>query len=206
MIANILTPISKNRNDPQELNHLFSNLNFKNINLIGEGPGPKLDYFIFEEQPNHAENCVAIRINRLQSARGANNEMRLTALKNKRCAHPFFCFSLSWPQSERPGIGPVMQSVEHTLRQLHMQDCQYILTVHQHPFYTYCKIVLNRIHPINYQAKSLKGAQEKLHLAARQCEIIHHWTHENGIFIAIPGDYNFTRIIHNPLFKNFRIT
>ncbi len=144
------------------------------------------------------EKCIAIRTHGVTDISSASIEMNSVAARNTRCRDPAFHFVLTWPEHERPQQNKIFDAAEHAIRSLGLGEHQYVLAVHVNTDNIHCHGAVNRIHPDTYKSKNIEWAKKTLHLAARQSEVKHGWTNENGIYIVRLNDQNQKYIVLNP--------
>lgn len=130
------------------------------------------------------EKCIAIRTHGVNGIETASIEMNAVSMRNHRCADPVFHFILSWPEHERPIAAEIFDAAEHALRALGMEEHQYVLAVHANTDNLHCHIAVNRVHPTTFKSHHIQWAKRTLHFAARESEIKHGWSHDNGIYVV----------------------
>lgn len=131
-----------------------------------------------------AEKCIAIRTHGVRSIETASREMNGVASHNTRCKDPAYHFILSWPEHETPAPGAIFDAAEHALRALGLAEHQYVVAIHGNTDNMHCHVSVNRVHPKTYKSQHLEFAIKTLHQAARESEIKHDWTHDNGIYVV----------------------
>lgn len=136
------------------------------------------------DKTTNVEKCIAIRTHGIIDLATAGNEMNAVAARNSRCKDPAFHFILSWPEHEHPDPDSIFDAAEHAIHNLGLTEHQYILAIHGNTDNTHCHIAVNRIHPKSYKSHHIEWAKKTLHLAARESELKHGWTHDNGIYIV----------------------
>ena len=142
--------------------------------------------------------CIAIRTHCLTDISSASLEMNAIAARNTRCKDPAFHFVLTWPEFERPSHDLIFEAAEHAIKSLGLGEHQYVLAIHIDTDNLHCHAAVNRIHPATFKSRNIEWANKTMHLAARQSEIKHGWTHDNGIYIVeVDGQSNKT-IVLNP--------
>lgn len=157
-----------------------------------------LDYATaLRDKSTQQEKCIAIRTNGIANLATASVEMNHIAANNTRCKDPAFHFILSWPEHEKPASAKIFDAAEHAIRTLGLIDHQYVIAVHGNTDNIHCHVAVNRINPNTYLSKNIEWAKKTLHLAARQSEIKHGWTHDNGIYVVEPSVDGEKRIVLN---------
>lgn len=150
-----------------------------------------------ENKGDGGEKCIAVRTHGVRSLATAALEMDAVAQKNTRVIDPAYHIILSWPEHEHPAPEKVFDAAEHALKALGMHEHQYVLAVHGDTDNTHCHISVNRVHPITFKSNHIEWATKTLHLAARQSEIKHGWTHDNGIYVVQENSYGKKSIVLN---------
>lgn len=130
------------------------------------------------------EKCLAIRTHGVTGIATAGLEMNTVAQKNTRCQDPVYHIILSWPEHEQPVAELIFDAAEHALDALGLGAHQYVLAVHGNTDNRHCHIAVNRIHPRTFKSHNIAWAHKNLHRAARESEIKHGWSHDNGIFVV----------------------
>jgi hypothetical protein len=136
------------------------------------------------DKQTNEEKCIAICTHGIADISTASIQMSAVSLQNTRCVDPTFHFILSWPEHERPHPDLIFDAAEHAIKALNLAEHQYVLAVHVDTDNIHCHIAVNRIHPKTFKSRNIEWAKKTLHLAARQSEIKHGWTHDNGIYIV----------------------
>ena len=137
----------------------------------------------FDKRTNE-EKCIAIRLHGIADISTASIQMNAVSSQNTRCVDPTFHFILSWPEHERPHPDLIFDAAEHAIKSLKLAEHQYVLAVHVDTDNIHCHVAVNRIHPKTFKSRNIEWAKKSLHLAARQSEIKHGWSHDNGIYIV----------------------
>ncbi|MFD2274780.1 relaxase/mobilization nuclease domain-containing protein [Undibacterium arcticum] len=131
------------------------------------------------------KKTIAVEIGNVTTLDNAAGEMRATASFNKLVTNPTLHYILSWPEREVPDTQAIFAAARSTLKALGMSDHQYIIAIHGNTDNIHAHIAANRVHPITYKAVRLEWLHKTLHKAAREIEIEHGWTHDNGLFKVI---------------------
>ncbi|CAN7780716.1 relaxase/mobilization nuclease domain-containing protein [Cupriavidus necator] len=132
----------------------------------------------------HGEKCIAVRTHGVSSIDSASVEMNAVARKNTRCHDPVYHFILSWPEHEKPAPEAIFDAAEHAIKALGFEEHQYVIAVHANTDNMHCHVAMNRVHPTTFKSRHIEWAKRTLHFAARESEIKHGWTHDNGIYIV----------------------
>ena len=137
-----------------------------------------------QDRRSNVEKCIAVRTHGVLDISTATIEMNAVAAQNTRCKAPAFHFILTWPEHEYPSPDAIFDAAEHAIKTLKLAEHQYVLAVHIDTDNIHCHIAVNRIHPKTFKSRNIEWAKKTLHLAARQSEIKHGWTNDNGIYIV----------------------
>ena len=138
---------------------------------------------VLDKQTNE-EKCIAIRTHGVADISTASIQMNAVSSQNTRCVDPTFHFILSWPEHENPAPELIFDAAEHAIKALNLAEHQYVLAVHADTDNIHCHVAVNRIHPKTLKSRNIEWAKKTLHLAARQSELKHGWTNDNGIYIV----------------------
>jgi hypothetical protein len=130
------------------------------------------------------EKCIAIRTHGVSNIETAPLEMNAVSRKNRRCEDPVYHFILSWPEHEKPAPAAIFDAAEHAIKSLGLQEHQYVIAVHANTDNIHCHVAVNRVHPTTFRSHHIEWAKRTLHYAARESEIKHGWSHDNGIYIV----------------------
>lgn len=149
------------------------------------------------DQETMGEKCTAIRTHGVLSIETASAEMNAVALQNTRVAEPVYHFILSWPEHEKPPAADVFDAAEHALRALGLQDHQYVIAIHGNTDNLHCHIAVNRVNPFTFASTHIEWAQKSLHRAARESEIKHGWSHDNGLYVVQVDGEGVKRVVEN---------
>jgi hypothetical protein len=150
------------------------------------------------DESSSQEKCIAIRTHGVTDISSAPIEMNAVAARNTRCQDPAFHFVLTWPEHERPAPDLIFNAAEHAINSLGLADHQYVLAIHVNTDNIHCHGAVNRVHPETYKSRNIEWAHKTIHFAARQSEIKHGWSHDNGIYIVKFDGHNQKSIILNP--------
>lgn len=157
-----------------------------------------IDYATAKLDPDmQGEKCVAIRTHRVSDMTTAAAEMNAVARENTRCNDPAYHFILSWPEHECPAPDTMFDAAEHALKALGLEEHQYVIAVHGNTDNDHCHISVNRVHPVTFKARHIEWAAKTLQLAARESEIKHGWSHDNGIYIVKVDGHGKKSIVLN---------
>ncbi|AVA38276.1 relaxase/mobilization nuclease domain-containing protein [Cupriavidus metallidurans] len=132
----------------------------------------------------HGEKCIAVRTHGISGIDSASVEMNAVARKNTRCHDPVYHFILSWPEHEKPAPEAIFDAAEHAIKTLGFEEHQYVIAVHANTDNIHAHVAMNRVHPTTFKSRHIEWAKRTLHFAARESEIKHGWTHDNGIYVV----------------------
>lgn len=144
------------------------------------------------------DKCIAIRTHLVADINSASIEMNAVSARNTRCKDPAFHLVLSWHEHDNLTHDAIFDAAEYAIESLGLGEHQYVIAIHANTDNTHCHIAINRIHPETFKSHNIEWAQKTLHMAARQSEIKHGWTHDNGIYIVEIDDKNKKSIVLNP--------
>jgi hypothetical protein len=136
------------------------------------------------DKSSYAHKCIAMRTSCVNGLVTASLEMNAVAKKNTRCTDPAYHFILSWPEHETPAFDAIFDAAQHALHALNLREHQYVLAIHGNTDNMHCHICVNRVHPVTYKARHIEWAFKTLHRAARESEIKHGWSHDNGLYVV----------------------
>lgn len=155
-----------------------------------------------QDKKTKGEKCIAIRTHGLTGIETASREMNAVSKQNTRCVDPAYHILLSWPEHEHPAPETIFDAAEHALKALGLAEHQYVLAIHVNTDNIHCHISVNRIHPVTYRAHHIEWAYKTLHKAARESEMKHGWSHDNGLYIVEIDGHGKKQIIINPEFAD----
>ena len=101
----------------------------------------------------------------------AASEMNLTAAQNRHCKDAVYHFILSWQSDEDPSPDAVFRSVRYSLKQLGMEDHQYVAAIHRDTDNVHCHVSANRVHPATFRAQNMWNDADELQ---KCCRILEH--------------------------------
>lgn len=145
----------------------------------------------------HGEKCIAIRTNGVSSIESASVEMNAVSRRNTRCHDPVYHFILSWPEHEKPAPEAIFDAAEHAIKALGFEEHQYVIAVHANTDNIHAHVAMNRVHPTTFKSRHIEWAKRTLHFAARESEIKHGWTHDNGIYVVQVDGHGKKQIVLN---------
>lgn len=150
------------------------------------------------DKDTKAEKCIAIMTNGVHDISTASAEMNAVAAKNTKVAAPAYHFILSWPEHEKPDPKAVFDAAVHAIEALGLGQHQYIIAIHGNTDNMHAHISVNRVHPITFKSRNIEWAKKTLHKAARESEIKHDWTHDNGLWIVEIDGHGIKHVVINP--------
>lgn len=130
------------------------------------------------------EKCIAVQLRNLVSITSAVREMNHTALQNPLCKDPVYHFILSWPEHEKPDNAKVFDAATHALNRLGLSEHQAVIAIHGNTDNLHCHVAVSRINPNTCKSHHIEWSEKTLHFAARESEIKHGWSHDNGLYIV----------------------
>lgn len=136
------------------------------------------------DKNSDTEKCIAMQTSGINGLATASIEMNALAKKNTRCQDPAYHIILSWPEHEKPDFDAIFDAARHALKALSLIEHQYVLAIHGNTDNMHCHICVNRVHPVTFKAQHLEWATRTLHRAARESEIKHGWSHDNGLYVV----------------------
>jgi hypothetical protein len=154
------------------------------------------------DKDTKAEKCIAIMTNGVHDISSASAEMNAVAAKNTRVKAPAYHFILSWPEHEKPEPKAVFDAAVHAIEALGLGQHQYIIAIHGNTDNMHAHISVNRVHPITFKSRNIEWAKKTLHKAARESEIKHDWTHDNGLWIVEKDGHGKKHVVINPEYNS----
>ncbi|KJV44436.1 mobilization protein [Pantoea sp. BL1] len=100
----------------------------------------------------------------------AASEMNLTASQNRHCKDAVYHFILSWQGDEDPSPEAVFNSVRYSLKQLGMEEHQYVAAIHRDTDNIHCHVSANRVHPSTFRAQNMWNDADELQKCCRVLE------------------------------------
>jgi hypothetical protein len=100
----------------------------------------------------------------------AASEMNLTAAQNRHCKDAVYHFILSWQSDEDPPPDAVFRSVRYSLKQLGMEEHQYVAAIHRDTDNVHCHVSANRVHPATFRAQNMWNDADELQKCCRILE------------------------------------
>jgi len=97
-------------------------------------------------------------------------EMNMTAAQNRKCKDAVYHFIFSWQSEEDPSPDAIFKSVRHSLKQLGMEDHQYVAAIHRDTDNVHCHVSANRVHPVTYRAQNMWNDADTLQKCCRVLE------------------------------------
>ena len=158
------------------------------------------------DQNTNEEKCIAILTHGIIDIVTASTEMNWVAEKNRRVKDPAYHFILSWPEHEIPNPDAIFDAATHAIAALGLGEHQYVIAVHGNTDNMHGHISVNRVHPVTFKSQNIEWAVKTLHKAARESEIKHNWTHDNGLWIVEQDAHGKKHVVinadHANAFKN----
>jgi len=124
----------------------------------------------------------------------AASEMNLTASQNRHCKDAVYHFILSWQGDEDPSPDAVFRSVRYSLKQLGMEEHQYVAAIHRDTDNIHCHVSANRVHPTTFRAQNMWNDADELQKCCRVLERELGFKVDNGSWhMDAYGDLHRTR-------------
>ncbi|MDI9265940.1 relaxase/mobilization nuclease domain-containing protein [Serratia sp. PF2-63] len=124
----------------------------------------------------------------------AASEMNLTASENRHCKDAVYHFILSWQDDEDPSPDAVFRSVRYSLKQLGMEEHQYVAAIHRDTDNIHCHVSANRVHPTTFRAQNMWNDADELQKCCRVLEREFGFKVDNGSWhMDAYGDLHRTR-------------
>lgn len=124
----------------------------------------------------------------------AATEMNLTADQNRHCKDAVYHFILSWQGEEDPSPDAIFRSVRYSLKQLGMEEHQYVAAIHRDTDNVHCHVSANRVHPQTYSAQNMWNDADTLQKCCRVLEREFGFNVDNGSWhMDQYGDLHRTR-------------
>lgn len=121
------------------------------------------------------------------SLQTAAAEMNAVAMQSRRCEDPVYHFILSWPTVDNPSDEAALSSARECIRQLGMDNHQYVSAIHRDTNHVHCHVAVNRVNPVSYRAAKLWNDFDTLHKTCRRLELKHNWLPTNGSWVSQDG-------------------
>ncbi|WP_168403391.1 TraI/MobA(P) family conjugative relaxase [Erwinia amylovora] len=110
----------------------------------------------------------------------AASEMNLTASQNRHCKDAVYHFILSWQSDENPSPDAIFKSVRYSLKQLGMEEHQYVAAIHLDTDNVHCHVSANRVHPATFRAQNMWNDADELQKCCRVLEREFGFKVDNG--------------------------
>ncbi|WP_099351008.1 TraI/MobA(P) family conjugative relaxase, partial [Erwinia amylovora] len=124
----------------------------------------------------------------------AASEMDMTASQNRHCKDAVYHFILSWQGDEDPSPDAVFRSVRYSLKQLGMEEHQYVAAIHRDTDNIHCHVSANRVHPSTFRAQNMWNDADELQKCCRVLEREFGFNVDNGSWhMDSYGDLHRTR-------------
>lgn len=128
------------------------------------------------------------------SLESAAAEMNLVASQNRHCKDAVYHFILSWQGEEDPSPDAIFRSVRYSLKQLGMEEHQYVAAIHRDTDNVHCHVSANRVHPQTYTAQNMWNDADTLQKCCRVLEREFGFNVDNGSWhMDQYGDLHRTR-------------
>ncbi len=124
----------------------------------------------------------------------AASEMNMTADQNRHCKDAVYHFILSWQGDEDPSPDAIFSSVRYSLKQLGMEEHQYVAAIHRDTDNIHCHVSANRVHPTTFRAQNMWNDADELQKCCRVLERELGFKVDNGSWhMDAHGDLHRTR-------------
>jgi hypothetical protein len=107
-------------------------------------------------------------------------EMKAVESLNLRCNDVVCHYELAWPPGERPTRAQWTDLAVYTLNQLGYKDHQYVIVAHDDKKHFHIHIMLNKVHPRTFKARTPYRNWIILDAAVRSLEAKYGWSHTAG--------------------------
>jgi len=114
-------------------------------------------------------------------------EMESVSIQNTRCKDPVMHLMLSWRENEIPSDEQVKEAVDIALKEMKLEECQVLWTLHGDTQNAHVHIAVNRIHPETFKAIDAADGYtiNAIHRAARMTELAQGWeVEQNGTYFV----------------------
>ena len=145
--------------------------------------GRLLDYLTKERDPDTGETRLrgdVVLSSNLVGIDTAAAEMKAVESLNLRCNDVVCHYELAWPPGERPTRPQWTDSALYTLDRLGYKDHQYVIVAHDDKKHFHIHIMLNKVHPETYKARTPYRNWIILDAAVRSLEAKYGWSHTAG--------------------------
>ena len=142
-----------------------------------------LDYLTKERDPDSGESRLrgdVVLSSNLVGIDTAAAEMKAVESLNLRCNDVVCHYELAWPPGERPTRAQWTESAVYTLNQLGYKDHQYVIVAHDDKKHFHIHIMLNKVHPRTFKARTPYRNWIILDAAVRSLEAKYGWSHTAG--------------------------
>jgi len=142
-----------------------------------------LDYLTKERDPDTEETRLrgdVVLSSNLVGIDTAAAEMKAVESFNLRCSDVVCHYELAWPPGERPSRAQWTDSALYTLNQLGYKGHQYVIVAHDDKMHFHIHIMLNKVHPGTYKARTPYRNWIILDAAVRSLEAKYGWSHTAG--------------------------
>lgn len=114
------------------------------------------------------------------SLESAASEMNMTAIQNRHCKDAVYHYILSWQSDEDPTPDAIFSSVRYTMKQLGMEEHQYVAAIHRDTDNVHCHVSANRVHPATFRAQNMWNDADTLQKSCRVLEREFGFKVDNG--------------------------
>lgn len=110
----------------------------------------------------------------------AASEMNLVASQSRRCKDAVYHFILSWQGDEDPSPDEIFRSARYCLKQVGMEEHQYVAAIHRDTDNVHCHVSANRVHPQTFTAQNMWNDADTLQKCCRVLEYQFGFKVDNG--------------------------
>src|SRR5208337_3642053 len=142
-----------------------------------------LDYLTKERDSDSGESRLrgdVVLSSNLVGIDTAAAEMKAVESLNLQCNDVVCHYELAWPPGERPTRAQWTDSAVYTLNQLGYKDHQYVIVAHDDKKHFHIHIMLNKVHPRTFKARTPYRNWIILDAAVRSLEAKYGWSHTAG--------------------------
>jgi hypothetical protein len=143
------------------------------------------NYLTREKDPETGEEIPrgeVVLSDNLLSLETADLEMMGTANENRRNQEPVYHFQITWRPGERPTRGQWEEAAKAALKELGLEEHQYLIAAHDDRAHFHVHVMANKIHPETYKAHTPFYDMLTLDRVMRELEHGQGWSEDVGLF------------------------
>lgn len=118
---------------------------------------------------------AALEIRNLADLSTAEAEMEATAILSRRCKEPAYHFEISWSAEEKIDEAGMRQALDRALNALGLSEHQAVTWMHANTDHPHLHVVVNRVHPTTYRARSTWQDWTRLDRVVEEMAIAYQW-------------------------------